>query len=478
MSLVYLVRSLLLVVVMLLSPMAMRGYERDIYISSTTGDDSNPGTRKQPLRTINSLTKEQRTGSRIMLKRGDVFFDYLRDLTGCEVTTYGKGDKPVVCGFRVLSRPSAWHDEGDGVWSLKLDTDSDFVGIDSRVASIPWRFYDIGCIYNPQTDSIMGHMVKSRADLKAPGDIFTSSYFKKEDYADRRFDTVYLRFDVNPATFGNLCFPVFEMGVSNIKDTKVRNISFVGFSWHGAAIMTGSELRDCDFDIIGGAVQVGYSYWVRYGNGVELWSTGCNNNLVTGCLISRTYDCATTIQGTGSIPTNPHDIWFRDNKILHCRQAFEYFLNDPARDPQFVNCGFTGNTCYMMGDNGFDSPEPRDADILCYNRKPVSIPITGNLFYGAPYFCSSVANPMMRDNEVYIYPGQYLNYYYVTGYKALNAGTDGALARFRQEFGDDSRITVVTPGSTEDTRMKRRILSRLGWKPPRLHLDRILKSAR
>lgn len=468
------IRGLILVLLFATLPVTLHGYERDIYISSTEGDDSNPGTRKLPLRTVNSLTKEQRVGSRIMLKRGDVFFGFLRDLTGCEVSAYGKGDKPVVCGFRVLANPSAWQSEGDSVWSLRLDVDSNFVGIDSRVATIPWRFYDIGCIYNPHNDSIMGRMVKNRADLKADGEIFTTSLYRKEDYTDRKFDKIYLRSAVNPASYGNLCFPVFEMGVSNIKDTKVRNISFVGFSWHGAAIMTGSELRDCDFDIIGGAVQVGYSYWVRYGNGVELWSTGCNDNLVTGCLISRTYDCATTIQGTGSIPTNPHDIWFRDNKILHCRQAFEYFLNDPSRDPQFVNCGFTGNTCYMMGDNGFDSPEPRDADILCYCRKPLPLLISDNLFYGAPYFCSSVANPLLRDNKVYIYPGQYLNYYYVTGYKALNAGPADALAQFRQRFGDNSSITVVNPGSVEDRRMKQRILSKLGWHSPRLHLDRIL----
>lgn len=456
------------------APIAAHAYEREVYISSTEGDDSNPGTRQRPLRSVNSLSREQRTGSRILLKRGDVFFGYLSHLTRCEVTAYGTGDKPVVCGFRVLRDTSAWEHQGDHIWCLRLDDDSRFAGFDSRVASEPWRLYDIGCIYDPRTDSIMGHMVKTKADLKKQGDIFTTSSFRKEDFTSKAFDRVWLYSVTPPSQMGHLCFPVFEPGASYLTDTKVHGIAFVGFSYHGAMTLTRSELRDCDFDIIGGAIQVGYKQWVRYGNGVELWGTGCNDNLITGCTISRTYDTATTIQGSGGITANPHDIWFRDNKIYRCRQAFEYFLVDPKRDPQFVRCGFTGNVCYMMGDNGFSSPERRDADILSYSHAPQPVVISHNLFYGAPYFCSRFPNKLMRDNEVYIYPGQYLNYFYITGYKAINAGTADATGRFRALFGDNSRITVITPGSPQDIRMKRRILDRIGWRPPRLHLDRVL----
>ena len=47
---------------------------RTIYISSSTGNDDNPGTMQAPRRTIASLTKEERSGSTILLRRGDTFF--------------------------------------------------------------------------------------------------------------------------------------------------------------------------------------------------------------------------------------------------------------------------------------------------------------------------------------------------------------------------------------------------------------------
>lgn len=403
-----------------------------------------------------------------------MFFGYLRGLYGCEVTSYGTGDKPVVCGFRVLRNPSAWVNEGGNVWRLKLNADSDFAGIDSRVASTPERFYDIGCIYNPVTDSIIGHMVKSKAELLKPGDFFTSSEFRKEDFQNRSFEYVYIYSAEPPSEMGNLCFPVFEYGVSTLRDTKISGIAFVGFSFHGAALMTRSQLIDCDFDIIGGALEVGAPKWVRFGNGVELWAAGYNDNTITGCTISRTYDTATTIQGSGDNIVNSQGNWFRDNKIIHCRQAFEYWLTNPQGNPQFVNCGFTGNVCYMMGDNGFNSPEPRDADILSYSNTPQPIEISGNTFYGAPYFCAHVPDSLLRDNEVYVYPGQYLNYFNMKGYKAIDAGSADAIAQYRAFSGDNSSITVVTPGSDEDTAMKARLLARIAWQPPRLHLDRIL----
>ena len=42
------------------------GYDREIYISSTAGDDSNPGTREKPKQTINGLTYDMRQNSRIL----------------------------------------------------------------------------------------------------------------------------------------------------------------------------------------------------------------------------------------------------------------------------------------------------------------------------------------------------------------------------------------------------------------------------
>ena len=450
------------------------GYDREIYISSTAGDDSNPGTREKPKQTINGLTYDMRQNSRILLKRGDVFFGYLKNLNGCEVSAYGKGEAPVICGFRVLKNPEAWNRENDNIWSLDLAIDSLFCGISRDIASMPEAFYDGGSVYDSRADRIFGHMVKSMDELSKDGDFFTSNIFSKEEVKDRPYRKIYFYSSENPQKYGNLCFSVYEIGASGLHDTVLNDIAFVGFGRHGVALMEGCEINNCRFDIIGGAVQIGYSSWVRYGNGVEAWAVGCNDNLVADCTISRTYDCATTIQGSGDLHTTPSNIRFVNNKILHCRQAFEYFLKDEQkRTVGFDNCEFSGNICYMMGDNGFDSPEKRDADILCYSLVRTPIPITRNIFYGAPYLFTGVINQFISDNIVYIYPGQYLRDGY--GGEVFVAGNPGGLAGFRKMYDSTSEIIVVEPGSKEDLKIKKKLLKQIGWKAPSLHLDRILK---
>lgn len=461
-------------VMMLLSANAAFGeVVREIYISSSLGDDSNPGTKARPKQSINSLSYDERGKSRILLKRGDVFFGYFLRLRDCEIGAYGRGDMPVVCGFRVLKNVDAWEAAGDGLWRLDMSRDEDFTGIPSRLAGESRLFNDIGCIYNPATDSIYGHIVKDMGSMRKEGDLYTSASFDFSNPKAAEFRYVYLRLQYNPRALGNLCFSTYQHGISEVKNSVIKDICFIGFARHGACGMTGCRIENCRFDVIGGAVQVGYKNWVRYGNGVEFWSN-CYDNIVERCTITRTYDCATTIQGSGQIPVAPRNIHFRDNKIAYCRQAFEYFLNDPTRDAQFVDCSFTGNICYMMGQNGFSTPQPRDADILCYSRKPTPIDISRNVFYGAPYFCSRSTNSLMRDNDVYIYRGQYLNYFWIKDYSPLNAGNGDALSRFRAEFGDNSRITVVERGSTEDRAMSRKLLKKLALKPIDLQLQRLL----
>lgn len=472
-------RRLLMVVaasvVMLLSANPVFGeIVREIYISSTTGDDANPGTKSRPKRSVNSLSYDERGNSRILLKRGDVFFGYFLRLRDCEIGAYGRGDMPVVCGFRVLKNVDAWEAVGDGLWRLDMSRDDDFTGIPSRLASDGRLFNDIGCIYNPATDSIYGHIVKDMESMKKDGDLYTSESFDFSNPKAAEFRYVYLRLKDNPRVLGNLCFSTYQHGISEVKNSVIKDICFIGFARHGACGMTGCRIGNCRFDVIGGSVQVGYKNWVRYGNGVEFWSN-CYDNIVERCTITRTYDCATTIQGTGSIPADPRNIHFRDNRIAYCRQAFEYFLNDPTRDAQFVDCSFTGNLCYMMGQNGFSTPQPRDADILCYSRKPTPIDISRNIFYGAPYFCSRSTNSLMRDNDVYIYSGQYLNYFWIKDYRPLNAGNIDALRQFRADFGDNSRITVVERGSTEDRAMSRKLLKKLALKPVNLRLGQLLE---
>ena len=82
--------------------------QRTLYISSSEGNDNNPGTRDLPRKTLASLSQQERQNSRVLLKCGDVFPERIVSLTGCEVSSYGRGLKPIVTGFFRLKNVAVW----------------------------------------------------------------------------------------------------------------------------------------------------------------------------------------------------------------------------------------------------------------------------------------------------------------------------------------------------------------------------------
>ena len=454
-------------------------YLREYYISSSTGDDTNAGTIDAPKKSILNLPAEAHKKSKIHLKRGDVFFDCFKEFINCKIDAYGKGEKPVVSGFRVLVNPSAWEKVPgrDDMYKIDLTDNSNFKGIDNKFELKAGQLYNIGCMYIPALDSIMGHIVKSTDLMNADGDIFTTQYFKAEDIAAHPFSSVYLKLSYNPASLGTVCFSTFRQGAATMLNCDVDDISFVGFSNHGASSsLNGSTFTGCSFDIIGGAVQIGYQRWTRFGNGIEIWGSGAHDVLIENCTFSSTFDTATTIQASGETITSPKNIKFIKNKMYRCRQAFEYFLRSNQNDDEieFIDCEFSDNTAYLMGDNGFSSPEARDADLLCYNTVSHPMTIKDNLFYGASYRCTRIVDTGITGNNVFLYPGQYLlNYHLDPNYIPIMAGDT---ARYRKAApGDNSRFTILTPGSSKDKTMKRRIKAIIGWKPPQLKIQELLK---
>lgn len=380
---------------------------------------------------------------------------------------------PVVSGFRVLVNPSAWEKVGDyeDIWKVNLSDDKNFRGIDKRFELRAGQIYNIGCIYIPSSDSIMGHVVPSMDGMTNDGDIFTSSYFTDDDVAENPFGTVFLKLSHDPATLGTVCFSTFRQGVATMIDCIIEDISFIGFSSCGASsYLSGSTIRNCRFDIIGGAIYIGgHGKWERFGNGVEVWAVDAHDILVENCIISRTYDAATTIQGNGDDVESPRNVKFRYNKIYHCRQAFEYFLHRgkvAGMDSlSFIDCEFTHNIGYMCGDNGFSSPEYRDADILCYNSATPAIPVTHNLFYGGSYYCTGRYNITPRDNMVYLYDNQYILY----DNGVLATATE--VEKYRRLAPDDnSNFNIVRRGSSEDLDLRRKIEAIIGWSPVKLKL--------
>lgn len=438
------------------------------YVSSTSGDDRNDGLSEYtPKATINSIKKKQNL--QILLKRGDIFYECLYNYKNCLIGSYGNDNaQPVVCGFKILTNPSAWKRVEGDVWALSLANESNFKGFSAKQSANKTTVNNVGLIYDSKKDKVYGHLVKRYDMLEADGDFFMTEAHRQEYFDKHPFDTLYWKTSIDPRTFDQLCFSTYSNGISSIWNSTVRDISIVGFSIHGITRCNDCVIENCQIDLIGGATFVrDREPWCRYGNGIELWSNN-NGNLINGCLISRTFDCATTIQGTPTKAVIVRNNHFMNNRIYHCRQAFEHFLLDQGTEghSDYENCSFENNICYEMGENEFSSPESRDANILSYETGPRSIVIKNNIFFGAPYVCGYNFGKGMTGNTVYVYPDQYLNHYHgKRNYATINASTKTDIQAYFQRTYDNSKIIILRRGSRKSNRIGKRTLKKIGWKP-------------
>ncbi len=444
------------------------------YISSSLGSNSNVGTTKDsPLRSIAAIKEKEFV--KIRLNCGDVFFEHIEGITNSIIESYGSGDKPIVCGFKILKDANAWvYDAANNIWTIDLSKEEHFKGYLQSNNKPNIMFNNVGIIYDPNSDKIYGNNVKDKTYIHCEGDFYTNSFFQMDSVKQSPFNILSLKIDKDPRTIKNLCFSMGAHGISNSNGCIIRNISFVGFSRHGVANAKDALIEHCQFDLIGGAIQVGYKYWVRYGNGIEIGGSS-ENVCVQKCIISRTYDCGCTIQGTVMKGFQPKNIHFRNNILYKCRQAFEHFINPSGFDenPQYINCEFTGNTCFFMGENEFGTPQQRDANILSYENADRNVIIKSNTFYGASHYCGYTKPLGMNNNKVYIYKGQYLNHYHgQKNYPTIYADGEESISKYKEWSGDNSKIVIIEKGSAKDVKMKKRIEKKVGFQKPELHLGK------
>ena len=445
------------------------------YVSSSEGSDNNDGlSPDSPKRFIRSIKKKDSVV--ICLKRGDVFFEKMTGYKNSIITSYGHGNKPVICGFKVLINPDFWIRVSEDVWKLDLSAEDNFAGHLSDNASHKKTFNDVGLIYDPSEDRVFGHLVQRYSQLKKDGDFYMTELFKPSDIEKDPFRYLYWKSKQDPRTKSKLCFSMYENGISKLSGCIVKGVAVVGFSRHGICNATNTLIEDCQIDLIGGSNFVRTKSWCRYGNGIEFWAINENDNTVRNCVISRTFDCGVTIQCNAKEIKDVHNIHFVNNKFYHCRQAFEHFISPSTSSysPQYVDCDFSKNVCYEMGINEFDSPEERDAAILSYENRERFISVESNIFYGSSYYCGSTVPLGMNNNKVYIYKGQYLNHYHKDiKYSTIIADGDESLYKYREWSGDNSEIVIIERGSRLDQKLKKKISKRIGFKKPELHLERL-----
>lgn len=446
-----------------LTPMFAQEYGADesqistvVYVSSSAGDDSNDGSMKSPLKTFAKIPKEN---ARILLKKGDVFYEPLSGLSNCVVDSYGKGSKyPEICGLKLLKNPDAWEDMGNGVWRLDMNKTENFYGRNLEITKGNFQLNNLGALYDAASDTVYGHKVKKLEMLEKDWDITTGEIYKPKDIDAESYRWLYVKLGKNPSSDGaKLGILTYGNGVSGLKNCTVRNIAIKGFGRHGLTGAFGGKVENVKIDLIGGSTQVGYRTWVRLGNGIEFWISGSpssnNRNHVSGCTISRTYDCGSTIQGIvekGEIVAS--DITFTGNKFYRCRQAFEHFLSNRSNGrSEYINCHFEGNFAWEMGENEFSTPEPRDNNFLTYDNKRKGMIIKNNVCYGSGIYAGTRGwAEHFGENTFYVEQGKHnLLFVYPWNKQGIEipSNSEADIQKYRETLGDTTSKIILVPES-------------------------------
>ena len=302
---------------------------------SADGDDAKDGTKPNSAwRTLDRMSKGLPSGGEARLRCGDVFYGRISLKPGKDaahptvLTSWGKGPKPVVCGYRIPRRdPGAWTSCGDHLWELDLQNPLNFI----RNASL--QDGNIGFI--KVGDAIHGRKFFCREKLREQWDF----------HSDGRTLTVWS--ESNPASVGSDLHLAPNVGLLPFRDhVTVRGISFRGTGAHGSnGVGCGLRFVDCEFSEIGGSVLPGkggnLNGTTRYGNGIECWA-GSTDIQVSGCAFSDIYDVAFTLQGN-----RPFRSWENVHvtrcRFARCSQACELWTTDCGPGVGIRNCSFTSN---------------------------------------------------------------------------------------------------------------------------------------
>ena len=456
-------------------------HSKNIYVSSSQGKDSNTGlSETEPLQSIKVALYY---GKNILLKCDDVFYESV-SLDGISLSSYGKGGRPIVSGWKRLKKEYAksawqegelinnvWHNKkGTQIWRLDM-TQPEFEGM----MSSPFK-NNIGLIFDNETKQMYGHKcqflyknggaepVYSQNDtyLKNNFDFCQCSKINKINSDDYKY--LYMKLDHNPGIY-DFSFSTYATGFV-LKNANVENVRIEGFGCHGIACGSNVSVTNCEIEYIGGSQYIyDNPVWNRLGNGIEFYvSSTLKNAYVANNLICHTFDCATTIQASNRKDAWAENIVFEKNKIMNCRQAFEHFLNNTdsktGKILDYVNCKFVGNVCLDLGINGFSSPELRDACILSYEKEDKkSIEISNNIFFGSNYYCGRNYSKHIHDNEVYVYEDQYLNdYHFATPYSVIKANAPVSVLNYKKRVSDKSNITVMKRGSASSKNLRSKVL--------------------
>lgn len=424
------------------------------YVSSSEGNDNNDGfTIRSPYQ---SLSKAIAKADTIYLKAGDVFYGNV-DFRGKVVDRYGRGDNPIISGFRYIKRPE-WEKVDENLWRLDLTKDI-FEGVDCSMNN---QVNNVGCIYDCEADVVYGCKRQFEEELTQDWDFWQTDIFIKEDVNDSTFSSLVLYLTKDP----NAMSLALSTGTTGVKanNCHISNLRITGFGIHGIVAGSRAVIKNCTIDIIGGSIQIGYKKFTSLGNGIEFGvSKNISDSSVTGCTISRCYDCGVTIQGSGYQQAAPSNITISGNYIHNCCQGWEDFLRNGETD-LFENCVFSDNLLVDNGSKiafGYGDGRFKYCQVLGNNTQGIrDMILRNNVFINGNYYCSGsyrneYKSHVWEGNVCYIQRGQFLLSNY-TGSKdviripaekgefnSIEEATEDAIKRYRRLTGDETSEFVI-----------------------------------
>lgn len=347
------------------------------YYFSTSGNDKNNGlSAKRPKK--NPYEYFSKDNVNIMLKAGDTFKITFGTSVGTNVNigTYG-GDQRAIIDLSLQNKtPLHCVDKVNNIYSAVVDS-----GLED-----------------------IGHLIIDNRDYWAK----LLTYEMKNDeeyYYDRASKTIYIKSNANlEGKKFTITSPCNAFLLKNSANTSIHNLEIKNAGIHGIRIINGCsnvQIVNCYVHEIGGMIG---DNGVKFGNGIEVWPSDCNNIYICNNIIENCFDAGLTAQVNCKSKTSDN-IVFANNIVNNCNYGFEFFQfkSNPVKNVVFAN-----NAICSVKDitNGYRLTQSKtdytSALNLWYSdSQETSVKIVNNFTYSGSYYGLSFSSGTTKN--VYSY---------------------------------------------------------------------------
>ncbi len=266
--------------------------------------------------------KKYKSGDRILLKSGDVFYEQLSfSVSATEkkpvlVSSYGDGKKPIISVAKIINTNTVWERYTTGIYRVDLTNINNFVGYqgtDDNSCNIGFFTTEDKNIFSSRKSGI-GNL-SNLYDFYCDGQYF---YIKSNQNPTDALGIIKLSTKNDILSLSN------NMEVSNLQLEYSSSHAIVKKSYP----ITNVYIHDCTIDYIGGSYQYGNNSndKTRFGNAIEFW-LDANNITIKNNLIKNVYDAGITLQGSNGEWNN---VIIRNNIIINTCYAFELWASETS----------------------------------------------------------------------------------------------------------------------------------------------------